>query len=89
MVLLVGHPPANAEDMGVTASLGMSHMLQDNYACTPQLLSLRSRARVLLILKPTHTRAHVLQLLKPADPRVHLVQADSSHLLKLEKAHVQ
>ena len=31
----------------------------------------------------------MLQLLKPADPRAHLVQVDSSHLLKLEKAHMQ
>ena len=46
-------------------------------------------AQELLILKSAHTRAHVIQLLKPADPRVHPVQADSSHFLKLEKAHMQ
>ena len=30
VVLSVGNPAANAEDVGVNASFGMSHMLQDN-----------------------------------------------------------
>ena len=40
----IGNPPANAEDMGSIPGLERSHMLWGTQACTPQLLSLCSRA---------------------------------------------
>ena len=38
---VVENLPANAEDMGSSPGLGRSHMPQSNWACKPQLLSLR------------------------------------------------
>ena len=38
---VVENLPANAGDMGSSPGLGRSHMLQSNWACEPQLLSLR------------------------------------------------
>ena len=44
--------PANAGDMGLIPGLGRSHTLWSSLACVPQLLSLRSRAHELQLLKP-------------------------------------
>ena len=70
--MVVGSPPANAGDMGSIPALGGSHMLWNNWACEPQLLSLRSIAREpqLLIPRATTTeartpRACALQQEKP------------------------
>ena len=38
---MVENLPANAGDMGSSPGLGRSHMPQSNWACEPQLLSLR------------------------------------------------
>ena len=38
---MVENLPANAGDMGSSPGLGGSHMPQSNWACEPQLLSLR------------------------------------------------
>ena len=43
--VVVENPPANAGDMGSSSGLGRSHMPWRNWACAPQLLSLRSTAR--------------------------------------------
>ena len=58
---VVKNPPANAGDMGSSPGLGRSHMLRGNKACTPQLLSLHSRAHEpqLLSLHATITEARV------------------------------
>ena len=42
---VVKNPPANAGDTGSIPGLGRSHMLRDDCACAPQLLSLCCRAR--------------------------------------------
>ena len=39
---VVENPPANAGDTGSSPGLGRSHMPQSNWACEPQLLSLRA-----------------------------------------------
>ena len=69
---VVRNLPANAGDTGSSPGPGRSHMLQSNYACAPQLLSLHSRAREpqLLSLHATTTearapRAHAPQQEKP------------------------
>ena len=51
----VWNPPANAGDMGSSPGPGGSHVLRSNWACAPQLLSLRSRARELQLLSPRAT----------------------------------
>ena len=51
---MVGNPPDNAGDMGSSPGPGGSHKLRGNWAGTPQLLSLRSRAREPQLLKPVH-----------------------------------
>ena len=69
---VVGNPPANAGDTGLNPGLGRSHMPQRNWACAPQLLSLRNRARA--IEPASHNYwAHVPPLLKPArlEPVLH------------------
>ena len=38
---VVENLPASAEDTGSSSGLGRSHMPQSNWACEPQLLSLR------------------------------------------------
>ena len=38
---VVKNPPANAGDTGSSPGLGRSHIPQSNWACEPQLLSLR------------------------------------------------
>ena len=38
---VVENLPANAEDTGSSPGLGRSHVLRSNWACEPQLLSLR------------------------------------------------
>ena len=50
---VVKNPPANAGDMGSSPGPGRSHVLRSNKARSPQLLSLRSRARKPQLLKPT------------------------------------
>ena len=50
---VVKNPPANAGDVGSSPGPGRSHMLRSNWARASQLLSLRSRACVPQLLKPT------------------------------------
>ena len=38
---VVANPPANVGDMGSSPGPGRSHMPRSNWACEPQLLSLR------------------------------------------------
>ena len=45
--------PANAGDTGSGPGPGRSHMPRSGWACAPQLLSVRSGARVPQLLKPT------------------------------------
>ena len=59
---VVENLPANAEDMGSIPDPGRSHMLQSNWACAPQLLSLCSRAHALQQEKPLQWEACELQL---------------------------
>ena len=58
---VVTNPPANAGDTGSSPGLERSHMPRSNYACAPELLSLRSRAHEPQLLSPraTTTEAHV------------------------------
>ena len=49
---MVKNPPANAGDKGSSPGLGSSHMPRSNEAHAPQLLSLRSGARLPQLLKP-------------------------------------
>lgn len=51
LALEVKNPPASPGDMGSISDLGRSHMLQRNWTCAPQLLSLYSRALELKLLK--------------------------------------
>ena len=62
---VVKNLPANARDMGAIPGLGRSHILWSNYAHVQQLLSLRSGARELQLLKPSHPRACAPQQEKP------------------------
>ena len=69
---VVKNPPANAGDTGLSPGLGGSHMPWSNEACVPQLLSLRSGARVPQLLSPRATtteayapRAHAAHQEKP------------------------
>ena len=57
---VVGNPLANTRDMGSIPGRGRSHMLQSDWAHTPQLLSLCSRAWELRLLKPECPRACAL-----------------------------
>ena len=57
---MVETPPANAGDTGSSPGLGRSHMPQSNWACEPQLLSLRvwslcSATREAATVKGPHT----------------------------------
>ena len=67
---VVKNPPANAGDTGSSPVPGRSHMPRSNWACAPQLLSLRSRALEpqLLSLCATTTEAHA--------PRAHAPQQE-------------
>ena len=49
---VVKNPPANSEDTGSSPGPGGSHMPRSNWACAPQLLSLRSRACESQLLSP-------------------------------------
>ena len=69
---VVKNPPANAGDTDSSPGLGRSHMPWSNWACAPQLLSLRSTARDPQLLSSCAAttearapRAHVLQQEKP------------------------
>ena len=53
--------PASAGDMGSIPGLGGSHMLQNNWAHMPQLLSLHSRVSEPQLLKPHKPRACIPQ----------------------------
>ena len=53
--------PASAGDMGSIPGLGGSHMLQNNWAHVPQLLSLHSRVSEPQLLKPHKARACIPQ----------------------------
>ena len=57
---VVKNLPANAGDTGSSPGLGRSHMPQSNWACEPQLLSLRvwslcSATREAMIVRGPHT----------------------------------
>ena len=64
---VVKNPPANAGDTDSSPGPGRFHMPRSNYACVPQLLSLRSRARMpqLLNLRATTTEAHAPRACAP------------------------
>ena len=49
---VVENLPANSADTGSSPGLGGSHMLWSNWACAPQLLTLRSGAREPQLLRP-------------------------------------
>ena len=49
---VVGSPPANAGDAGLSPGLGGSRMSRSGWALAPQLLSLRSGARMPRLLGP-------------------------------------
>ena len=75
---VVKNPPASAGDMGSSPGLGRSHMLRNNWARAPQLLSLHSRAcePQLLSLRAAATearkpRARAPQQEKPPQWEVH------------------
>ena len=59
---VVKNPPANAGDMGSMPGQGRSHRPRSDKAGGPQLLSLRSRAWGLQLLRPRTVtpEAHVL-----------------------------
>ena len=74
---VVENLPANAGDTGSSPGLGRSHMPRSNWACEPQLLSLRvwslcSTTREAVIVRGPHT-----------------VMKSGLHLPQLEKALVQ
>ena len=51
---VVNNPPANAGDVGLTDP-GRAHVLRNNWAHGPQLLSLRSKAEEPQLLSPRST----------------------------------
>ena len=59
---VVKNPPANAGDTGLILGLGRFHMIQNNSACVPQLLSFCSRAQDLQLLKLLSPRARLRNL---------------------------
>ena len=61
---VVKNPPANAGDTGSSPGPGRSHMPRSNWACAPQLLSLRSRAHAPQLLS-LRSRAREPQQEKP------------------------
>ena len=71
----------SAGNRGSIPDSGGSHMPGSNYACSPQLLSLCSRAQEPQLL------SSCTQLPKPMCPRAHALQPESSlNLLPLEKS---
>ena len=52
---MVGNPPANSGDTGLSPGLGRSHMLWSNWAREPQLLSLCSATREAVIVRGPRT----------------------------------
>ena len=87
---VVKNLPANAGDMGPIPSQGRFDMPQGSWAHEPQLLSQRSRARRLQLLKPTCAGTHALQQEKPLQWEAPAPSMESSpYLLQLEKAPVQ
>ena len=52
---VVKNPPANAVDVGSSPGPGRTHMLRSSQARAPQLLRLRSRARMPQLLSPRAT----------------------------------
>ena len=52
---MVENLPANAEDTGSSPGLGKSHMPWSNWACEPQLLSLRPATREAATVKGPRT----------------------------------
>ena len=74
---MVENLPANARDMGSSPGLGRSHMPQSDWACEPQLLSLR----VWSLCSATREAATV------RGPRT--AMKSGPHLPQLEKALAQ
>ena len=94
---VVKNPPANAGDMGSIPGPGRSHMLQSNWTCAPQLLSLRSRAREPQLLSPhaTTVEARTLRACAPQqeeppqwEARTPQQRVAPTRLLQLERALV-
>ena len=56
---VVENLPANAGDTGLSPGPGGSHVLRSSWACAPQLLSLRSRAREPQLQSPRATTTEV------------------------------
>ena len=52
---MVENLPANEGDTGSSPGLGRSHMPRSNWACEPQLLSLRSATREAVTVRGPHT----------------------------------
>ena len=72
---VVKNPPANAGDTGSSPGPGRSHMPRNNWACAPQLLSLRSRARAPQQEKPPQWEARALQRrVTPRSPQLEKVR---------------
>ena len=79
---MVENLPAKAGDMGSSPGLGRSHMPQSNWACEPQLLSLRVWS-----LCPTTEGAEIVKGPRTAmksGPRT--AMKSGPHLPQLEKA---
>ena len=74
---VVKNPPANAGDAGSSPALGRSHMPWSNWACEPQLLSLRVWSLCSTIGEAATVR----------DPRT--VMKSGPHLPQLEKTLAQ
>ena len=82
----VKNPHANAEDTGSIPGLERFHVHGGKEAHAPQLLSLRSRARVLQLLKSGSPRTRAPQQEKPLQWEAHALQPESIPHLQLEKA---
>ena len=74
---MVGSPPADAGGTGSSPGLGGSHMPRGNWACEPQLLSLRVWSLCSATREPAIVRG----------PRT--VMKSGPHLPQLEKALAQ
>ena len=79
---MVGSPPANAGDMG--SSPGGSHVLQSNWACAPQLLSLRTTAAEACEPGARAPRWEATAMRGPCTP-----MKSGPHSLQLEKGRTQ
>ena len=87
---VVKNPPANARDPGSIPGPGGCHLLWDNLAHDPQLLSLHSRAPTPTATTEACKPRALARNKKPWQWGVHAPQRENSpHLSQLEKAHAQ